>query len=1125
MKYLTLLLLFIGSFWTGVLASPIFDYAEHSQLQSGNWVKISVAQSGVHKLTYQQLQNMGLQQVENIKVYGYGGAMLPEVFSASSSFIDDLPQVPIYIETGADGIFNENDYILFYAQGPIQVNYNNTLKKYQHTQNPYSTLGYYFLTTQGEAAKRISLKPQESGNDTLKIRQSYNYFYHEKEMVNLLESGRQWYGEEFNKSTKSKRFSFSIPNLASNELDVDVAYVGCEPGYNHLQVSIGENSETFSIYNTGNTRIAGVWDDFYRTFTYQGTEKITVQCTCQPTGNNKAYLDYLAISAYQQLTTEKQSEVPVFFPSGHDNNRIAQYGIYNSSSSVQIWEITQVNHPEQIPTLQKGDSLYFVAKHDAQRRFIAVNTQGTFPTPTFVSAVDNQDLHSYQNVDLVIISPQEYLQEAERLARHHRDHDGMVVKTVTPQAIYNEFSSGTPDATAYRRFVKMLYDKADSSGQKPRNLLFIGCAYYDNRGIKHPVPELLSYQSKESLYSLNSYTSDDYFTLLDNNEGKAIEKESIDIGVGRLPVSNLNEAKICVDKIIRYATQSANSDWRNQFTFLADDEDSNTHMLQANALADTLMRINSSYIPHKIWLDAYPLQQNATGATYPKAKEEVLRQIQEGTLVFTYVGHGSPYTLSSEQTITKADIAYMNNSNLGLWITATCDFSRYDNYERSAGMEVVLNPNGGGIASFTTTRVAFSSSNNKLAQAVYHELIPQANAEKPTLGDVVRNSKNKLLGDTNKLNFCLLGDPALTLQYPQQKIVTDSINGMIPAQANLPALGLITIKASVRDEQNLVDTDFQGTAHITLYDKAENLQTLSGKGNNPFTYTDYQNKLFSGKVDIIDGQLEFTFMVPKDINYSTGPGRIIYYASHEDGIRNAHGYNHDFSIGGNSGDIETSPEGPIMRLYINTPQFVSGQKVNDSPVFYAHLYDPYGINTVGAGIGHDITLRMSSNPKEVINLNAFYESSLNDYKNGMIRYPLGNLPEGEYTLELKSWNLQNVSSTASIHFVVEKGLKPTIEEFSIFPNPVKEEATLTVAYDRPGDNTQIEFFIYDLVGQCHWQSGQAVKTTDGKYTATWHVNTQNGIYLKPGLYLATVRVTTSEGTFMQNTKKIMVVSQ
>ncbi|MED9995725.1 MAG: type IX secretion system sortase PorU [Paludibacteraceae bacterium] len=1126
MKRIYFLLLTLLWACAGVYAADkLFTYAENSVLQHGKWVKISVEQTGVHKLTYQDLVNMGFDNPANIRVYGYGGAMLAEHFTKANRLYDDLPEVSIYMEKGADGVFGADDYILFYAQGPVKVEYNKSNRSFQHKINPYSTKGYYFLTTQEEQAKQIAVQPQEEGRDTVKVNTSYNYYYHEEELVNLLKSGREWYGHKFTSAAPQRTFTFNVSHIASKNLFLNVSTVGQGEGMHKIVVNLGQKDYNIMMFGSSNTYVAGVKGNIKYQIPYSGASPIQVSCTYQPPfSSSNAYLDFIGISVYQYLRTDN-AETPVFYPDLYATNTVALYQLYNQRPSVQVWDITDPVNVNAMPTSQQGDTLQFVAAHLAARHFMAVQTTAYFPTPQFVANVPNQNLHAMGHTDMVIIAPDEYVEPAEKLAQHHRSYDGMTVQVVTPQTIYNEFSSGTPDVTAYRWLMKMLYDRADNPQNAPKHLLFMGVAYYDNRGLKHPVPNMLSYQSQESLNETASYVTDDYYGLLEDGEGNLVQAGTLEIGVGRFPVSTQQEAYNCVDKTIRYVTQSAYGDWRNTFAFLADDEDANLHMKQANALADTLRSLNASFEIKKIWLDAYPMEQQASGSYYPMARDAILRSLQEGVLVFTYVGHGGPNHLTSERTIGMSDITYMVNNNLALWITATCDFSRYDSYEKSAGVEVILNPRGGAVASFTTTRVVYSTNNNNLAQALYHELIPAEGAPKPTLGEVSRLAKKRLQNDVNKLNFSLLGDPAITLHYPQQKVVTDSINGQNPKDATMPALGLITVKASVRDMDNNVDETFQGVAHVVLYDKEEMLKTLSGKGNAPFEYTNYTNVLFNGNVNVVDGRMEFTFMIPKDINYAIGNGRLVYYLTEAEQTADAHGHNHEFNIGGTASDINPEQKGPVIRPYLNTPNFVNGQKVNSKPVLYAHMYDEYGINTVGSGIGHDITLRLSSNPKETIKLNGYYEASLGDYRSGVLRYPLNELPEGHYIMELKAWNLQNISTTAVLDFVVEKELKPSIESFSIYPNPIKDIATLSVQYDRPADVGEITFFVYDLAGCLYWQSNEVLLTPDGHFTTQFAVNGTDGIPLNPGLYLAVVRITTSEGISSQSTKKIVVVAQ
>lgn len=1125
-------------FWAVALfawaSAPLFQYADHSVLSTGQWVKVSVTQTGVHKLTYQDIKGMGFDNPQHIKVFGYGGAPLSEHFNANGRVADDLPEVPIFMEKGSDGVFGEDDYILFYAQGPVQVLFNAASRVYSHVQNPYSTKGYYFLTTQSTPGKRIELQPQETVTDslnpeisvdTLDVNKTYNYFLHEKELVNLLESGRDWYGEELTSNRNQHSITLNIPHITSDKVTLNMACIGEGEGMHKIHVGIAEKTYSMYIYGSSNANIVGTKGTIKYAVEQDGVAPLTVDFTYEaPFSTSKAYIDYVGVGAYQHLQLDA-NQLSLFYPFETNYNRVARYQLATTQQSVHIWDITSPLQITQVPHTQTADSLFFTVSHQTARRFLAVKTDASFPAPQWEANVANQDLHALRNVDMVIITAPDFYAEAERLAQHHRLYDGYQVKTLLASQIYNEFSSGTPDATAYRWLMKMLYDKAETEQQRPKHLLFMGVAYYDNRGLKHPVPDLLSFQSKESLNATTSYITDDYFTLLEDNEGNYIENGSMDIGVGRFPVTTVKEAQQCVDKTIRYATQSALGDWRNSFTFLADDGDGNVHMKQANALADTLFVQNPSYKSHKIWLDAYPIEQSASGATYPKAREEVLRRLKEGTLVFTYVGHGSTTSLSAELTITGTDISYLNNANMAVWITATCDFSRYDNYEQSAGMKVLLNPNGGGIASFTTTRVVYSASNNNLAQAVFHEIVPQEGQPKPTLGEVVCRAKKRLKNDINKLNFSLLGDPAITLKYPDLQVVTDSINGKIPDESSLPALGLVTIKASVRNPDGEVDPSFQGYVHVTMYDKAESFNTLSGKGNDPFEYTDYKSILFQGDVQVQNGLIEFSFMMPKDINYALDKGRLVYYLTSSDNTIDGHGSNHDFSIGGTATDIDPSHTGPVARVYLNSPGFVSGQQVNSNPVFFAHLYDEYGINTVGAGIGHDITLRLSNQPSKVITLNDYYQSSLNDYKNGVVRYPMPTLTPGKYQLEFKAWNLQNISTTSILEFEVVDGLKPAIEQFSIYPNPIRHTATLSMQYDRPDDVGSIAFMVYDLAGQLCWQSSDVLRTPDGYYQTTLHVNSGKGMTLKPGMYVAHVQITTSEGTMQQISKKIIVLSQ
>ena len=518
--------------------------------------------------------------------------------------------------------------------------------------------------------------------------------------------------------------------------------------------------------------------------------------------------------------------------------------------------------------------------------------------------------------------------------------------------------------------------------------------------------------------------------------------------------------------------------------------------------------------------------QSASGSTYPEAKENIWRYLNDGVLLFNYTGHGSTNSLTGELMITKADIISMKNSNLAVWITATCDFSKFDDYERSAGMELILNPKGGAVASLTTTRSVYSSSNLALVQAAYRYLLPSKEDTETSnilsIGEIMKNAKISLGADKNKLSFTLLGDPIIKLFYPDNIVITDSINSQLPEDAQIMALGLTTIKAHV-EKNNEIRSDFNGTALVTLYDKKENQQTLGQGNNTPFDFEDYSSIIFSGEVPVVNGQIEVTFMVPKDINYKVGNGRLTYFIINEEGDENGHGYCQNFTIGETDPDAPITADGPVSKAYINTPNFVNGQEVDNTPIFYAHLWDEFGINTIGTGIGHDIILKLNNDPNQTYVLNDYYTASLGDYKSGTVKFNLPKLSDGEYTLFFRAWSLQNISTTNELNFVVKSDTPATVEEFTIYPTPATEYVNFYLKYDRPEDIIDIEFSVIDLAGKTLWRSTEEYISKDAVYTSRW--NFASSRPAGNGIFIAKVKITTSEGAITHYAKKIIINAQ
>ena len=652
----------------------------------------------------------------------------------------------------------------------------------------------------------------------------------------------------------------------------------------------------------------------------------------------------------------------------------------------------------------------------------------------------------------------------------------MAVAVVTTDQVYNEFSSGARDIGAIRNFMKMFYDRATSKTDKPRYLLLLGDGSYDNLTIDpNNCNYIPTYQSPNSLVPTQSFVSDDFFGLLDSNEGGV--SGLLDIGVGRFPVGSAEEAGVIVDKIKAYYSEDALGDWRNRLCFVGDDEDNNLHMKDADRLATYVDTTYPSFVLKKIYLDAYQQVSTASGERYPDVNQAITDNIEKGLLIFNYVGHGNERGLAHESILGINDIISWNNfPRCPLFITATCEFSRFDDVDidangvitpkTSAGEHVLLSPDGGGIALLTTTRLVYSSPNYILNKNFYRYIFERNDIGRPnTFGDALRYTKNVSGSSTNKLNFTLLGDPALLLAYPRYRIVTDSVNGIAVTEPldTLKALSLVTISGHVEDPSGIPMPGTEGVLYPTIFDKSRKVTTLGNDGGTPMTFFVRDNIIFRGKAEIHDGLFRFSFLVPKDISYNIGPGKINYYAT-LDSLHEGAGSFSDLPVGGFADDPAIDEEGPEVRLYLNDTLFRDGGLTDENPVFLAYVTDEGGINTVGNGIGHDITAILDGNENDPIVLNDYFSYESDQYQRGTVRYPFFNLPDGEHTIRFKVWDNYNNSTVAEITFHVNEGSTEKIENLRNYPNPFSEDTWITFDHNMGDSEMDILIYIFDLGG-------------------------------------------------------------
>ena len=753
----------------------------------------------------------------------------------------------------------------------------------------------------------------------------------------------------------------------------------------------------------------------------------------------------------------------------------------------------------------------------------------TIGEPAYVYRITNQDHHADAATDMVIIIPtsQHLLAQAERLKAHHEQHDGLRITIVPADELYNEFSSGTPDATAYRRYLKMLYDRATTPNDKPRYLLLFGDGAWDNRMLTsewsgyNTDDYLLCYESENSFSQVNCYVSDDFFCLLDDEEviqttngNSTTYAGKPDVAVGRLPARTPDEAKTLVDKIISYAQNEYAGPWQNEICMMGDDGNDNSHMKTADKVATMIESTYPNYNVDKIYWDAYQRTSSSTGYSYPDVTRLIKQQLQNGALMMNYCGHGAAYAMSHELVMKLTDFESQQSNYLPLWMTASCDIMPFDGQEENIGETVMLNSKGGGIAFFGTTRTVYATYNEVMNLAFTKHVLTPGMA----IGEAVRLAKCELVEKSsdltcNKLQYTLLGDPALQLNTPRQKMVVDSINGMPATQGIKLAAGSIVKITGHVELNNETDTDFNGIVTLSVRDAEETitcrLNDRSSTGaDKAFVYQDRTNYLYRGSENVTEGVFHFTFAIPKDISYTDGSGLMTLYAINADKTRSAHGENESFELIGSSTAL-TDSIGPSVYCYLNSKNFKNGGKVNTTPYFIAELYDDSGINASGSSIGHDLELIIDGDMNQTYNLNNYFEYDFGDYRSGSIGFSIPQLSIGTHKLLFRAWDILNNSTTTELLFEVSEDAGSGEFNVTCTQNPASTNTQFVITHDRPGSELKVTLDVFDLGGRQLWRQTDTVMATNDTVTIDWNLNVAGGSRLHTGLYLC--RLTLNDG--------------
>lgn len=1108
------------------------DFAANSVLAQGDWFKIAVLKSGIYKVTYQQLKDLGMDvdavDPLTLKIYGNGAGMLPE--KNADYRLDDLQEDAIVVEDGQDGSFDDGDYILFYGESQTTWKFVPLKLAFTHTTNKYSDTTFYFITSGQGHGKRIPKIPQSQNPVTKTITSFADYACHEIDTRNLIKSGAEWYGEEFS-DVLSYDFTFSFPNLVTDYSNYFAADVAARSGVvSKFKISInGDSATVANIPAVVLNSPVYFANSLLKNFRFNSaTDDIVVNLTfLLPDNNSIGWLNYIEINVMRDLTfTGTQMLFRDFSNVGQGN--VSEYVISQPPDQLRVWDVTNPIEPSEVEIDNTVETVRFSLDADTLRQFIGFDNQD-FLSPDLLGKIENQNLHAVESCDFIIVSPAAFMQQAERLKALHEELDGMQVTIAEPKQIFNEFSSGSPDPVAIREFVKMIYEKSGTPPQLKYLLLFGDGSYDPKNRLNENHNFILTYQSMQSLKPTSSYVTDDFFGLMDDNEG-VDANGNVDLGIGRFPVNTLEESKDIVDKIEHYMrfSSSVQGNWRNKFCFIADDEDYNLHFYQADtvlakdvALKDPTANIN------KIYLDAFQQETTSSGYSYPGANAALNKQIEDGALLVNYTGHGGELGWTTERVLQISDInSWTNFDKLPVFITATCEFSRFDNPGLpSAGELVLLNPAGGGIALFTTTRLAFAGVNLTLNKRIYDTLFRATPGAYPKLGDLIMFSKTP--SNTNTKNFHLLGDPALSLAFPKYNIVTDSINGHVAGMVRDTLFANSTVKIcghiSDLNDATQVIQNFNGTISPVLYDKAITYMTL---GNDPKSSPEpfkIQNRiLYEGKVSVVDGLFEFSFIVPKDISYEFGNGKLSYYGANN--TSDAAGFYYSFIIGGFDENASSDNKGPDIQLYLNDTSFISGNTLYNNPVMYAHLSDPQGINASGSGIGHDIVAVIDGNTNQSIILNDLFEPDINSYQSGQVVLPLQALTLGTHSLELKAWDMFNNSSSRTIEFIISDSIEMNISQVFNFPNPFKKDTWFTFHHNQYGTVLNVQIDIYNFNGQLVRTIGPGKVSTAGYSIEPiyWDGTDEGGSKLRPGFYFYRLKVKNEMGSHTERLQKMII---
>lgn len=1127
----TLLSAFCILFSLQLAALDLDHYRSESVLASGRWVKISVSESGLHRITAASLRKWGFNDPSKVRIFGYGGKRIADALTAAN-YIDDLPQVQA--RHCSDGS------VVFYAVGPESWEGSSF---FVNKSNPYSTVGCYFVTD--NECDEPAIEPTARAGATKPATSFTERLQYEQDLLSPGECGVMLVGEDF-KYTPKRIFSFDLPDICG-PLTFQTSFVAKTLGSaSRLNFTANGNAvESLASdvipATSGDGELHGVEARSLHIIDNPGN-RLQLSIDYQATGVvYNAWLNYIAINYERSLRLPSSGSLCF-------RTHFVDVSLDGATPETVIWDVTDPAAIRAVDFSTENNTALWTARYPGMREYAAWNTDAVLPAPKLVGAIANQNLHADESVDMVIFTHSSWRLQAERIAELHRGApDNYKVRVVDLEEVYNEFSSGVQDVSGMRKYLKMLYDRGKDGQERLKYVLLMGRMTYDERHLTSGVralgcPTVPAWQQREERYSLDSemgFATDDFLAMLEDGSGLRLGSDYLSVAVGRLPVTSATTAKRIADKLIDYMRNPPRGAWKNRVLALADDLDAGIHYRQCEWFMRGFdVNENNSYVREKVYLPIY----EKTGGVYQIAREKLYRLLDSGVAWWSFVGHATNHSWTADGMLTYSDINKMYLKHLPFVYAATCNFLRWDSNTQSGGEILMYEPNGGVIGMISATRPVYITYNGYFTNAIGKEVNRRDESGRlPATGEIYRRAKNnirsvdendregEIINNENRLRYVFMGDPAMKLATPDNLIRIESVDGVDAYADNqiiIPAKGMPVIKGSVITADGSPMSDFNGTLLFDLYDADRSYTITDPRYENLKPFDEHGDKLYSGSCKVTNGAFELTVSMPAEISDNFREATVFMTAYSDDYSAEASGLDHSLYVYGfNEEALEDNQAPTIESMALNHPSFVSGDEVNADPMLIATVRDDVGINLSSAGIGHQMTITLDD--KRSFNDVPFYFTPSSDgTPSGSIAYPLEGLTIGNHTLTLRVFDTNGNSAAKTIDFFVSEGIAPTIFDIYSDVNPATTEANFYISHNRPDGMLTVTVSVFNLLGHKLWE-----QTSTGRSDmfvsspVTWDLTDGTGRRVPRGIYLYRATVTADGETFVSGSRKIAVTSR